>query len=90
MLSDTTHGAPDAEVRHFGDLGNFEADADGVGVVAITDDFVSLVGPADRSVLGRTLVIHADEDDLGLGGDEGSLATGNAGARVGCCVIVET
>lgn len=85
-----THGGPDAEVRHFGDLGNFEADADGIGIVSTTDNFVSLVGPTDRTVLGRTLVIHAGEDDLGLGGDEGSLATGNAGARVGCCVIVGT
>ena len=29
-------------------------------------------------------------DDLGLGGDAGSLATGNAGSRVACCIIVET
>lgn len=88
--ADMTHGAPDASVRHFGDLGNFEANEYGVGQVAITDNLVSLVGPADRSVLGRAIVIHADEDDLGLGGDEGSLATGNAGARVGCCVIMES
>ena len=85
-----THGAPEFEVRHFGDLGNFEADSDGISIVSIRDHLVSIVGPADESVLGRTLVIHADEDDLGLGNDEGSLATGNAGARVGCCVIVGT
>jgi len=50
---------------------------------------VSLVSDNDQSVIGRTLVIHQDMDDLGLGGDEGSLANGNAGARVGCCTIYE-
>ena len=38
-------------------------------------------------VLLRAIVIHADEDDLGKGGDEESLKTGNAGDRVGCGVI---
>ena len=32
-------------------------------------------------ITGRSLVVHADKDDLGRGGDAGSLATGNAGAR---------
>ena len=85
-----THGAPDAEVRHIGDLGNFEANEFGVGFVATADTQITLVGPSEQSVLGRTLVIHADEDDLGLVGNAGSLATGNAGARVGCCVITVT
>ena len=31
--------------------------------------------------------VHAGEDDLGLGGNQGSLLTGNAGGRVGCCTI---
>ena len=26
---------------------------------------------------------------IGLGNDEGSMSTGNAGARLGCCLIVE-
>ena len=40
-----------------------------------------------RNIIGRAIVVHAREDDLGQGGDEGSLKTGNAGGRVGCCVI---
>ena len=33
------------------------------------------------------LIIHADEDDCGLVGDEGSLKTGNAGKRIACAII---
>ena len=31
--------------------------------------------------------IHQKEDDLGLGGNAGSRTTGNAGSRLGCCII---
>lgn len=79
------HGAPDSDVRHVGDLGNIEAGGDGVAKVNITDKVISLEG--DRSILGRTLVVHADQDDLGKGGHELSKTTGNAGARVACGVI---
>lgn len=47
-------------------------------------------GTAGRVVIGKAIVVHAGEDDLGLGTGEAeasSLANGNAGARVGCCVI---
>ena len=42
----------------------------------------------DRSVVGRGMVIHADRDDLGQGGDAESLKTGNAGDRLACGIIV--
>ena len=42
-------------------------------------------GPS--SIIGRTVVVHADPDDLGKGGHELSKTTGNAGARVTCGVI---
>ncbi|KAK6640925.1 hypothetical protein RUM44_012623 [Polyplax serrata] len=79
------HGGPDAAVRHVGDLGNIEANSSGAASVKISDKMMSLTGP--YSIIGRTLVVHADPDDLGNGGHELSKTTGNAGARVACGVI---
>ncbi|KYN04746.1 PREDICTED: superoxide dismutase [Cu-Zn] [Cyphomyrmex costatus] len=79
------HGGPNDSMRHVGDLGNVEADTDGVAKVNITDSMIQLSGA--HSVIGRTLVIHADPDDLGKGGHELSKTTGNAGARLACGVI---
>ncbi|VDO03655.1 unnamed protein product [Rodentolepis nana] len=79
------HGAPDASERHVGDLGNVEAGSDGKAVLDLTDKLISLSG--ENSIIGRCMVVHADPDDLGLGGHELSLTTGNAGARVACGVI---
>ena len=80
------HGAPtDCKgERHAGDLGNVEASG-GTAKVDITDSMISLAG--EHSIIGRTMVIHADKDDLGKGGHELSKATGNAGARAACGVI---
>ena len=71
--------------RHIGDLGNIIANADGNAVVNITDRLVRLNGY--KSVIGRSFVVHAMEDDLGRIKTSGSLKTGNAGGRLGCGVI---
>ncbi|KIM43404.1 hypothetical protein M413DRAFT_18437 [Hebeloma cylindrosporum] len=80
-----THGAPTAAERHVGDLGNILADASGEVEFVITDKIISLNGLT--SIDGRSVVVHAGEDDLGLGGDDESRKTGNAGARAACGVI---
>uniref|UniRef100_A0A3G9D4Q3 Superoxide dismutase [Cu-Zn] n=1 Tax=Reticulitermes speratus TaxID=60591 RepID=A0A3G9D4Q3_9NEOP len=79
------HGGPGDEVRHLGDLGNIEAESNGVAKVDIADKVISLTG--SHSIIGRTLVVHADPDDLGKGGHELSKTTGNAGARSACGVV---
>lgn len=80
-----THGAPEDEIRHAGDLGNIVANADGVAEATIVDSQIPLTGP--NAVIGRALVVHELEDDLGKGGHELSLSTGNAGGRLACGVV---
>ncbi|VDD95593.1 unnamed protein product [Enterobius vermicularis] len=83
-----THGGPEDATRHVGDLGNVEANADGVAKFKMSSDLIQLSGVT--SVVGRSVVVHENEDDLGRGvGDkkEESLKTGNAGGRLACSVI---
>ena len=81
---DVDHGNEDN--GHVGDLGNITADENGIASVKKIAGRVDLIG--DRSVVGRGIVVHADRDDLGQGGDAESLKTGNAGDRLACGVIV--
>ncbi|TBU45819.1 superoxide dismutase [Dichomitus squalens] len=80
-----THGAPTDIDRHVGDLGNIETDSKGVASFTFEDSLLSLNGPL--SIVGRSVVVHAGTDDLGRGGDDESLKTGNAGGRAACGVI---
>jgi superoxide dismutase, Cu-Zn family len=79
------HGGPTAPVRHVGDLGNVPTDSSGNAHGTVEDKYIKLIGP--ESVIGRMVVVHAGEDDLGKGGTEESLKTGNAGGRAACGVI---
>ena len=73
------HGGPDDPDRHVGDLGNVVADADGHAYYERVDRIISLNGP--ESIVGLSVVVHADEDDLK------TQPTGNSGARIACGVI---
>jgi len=91
------HGGPNDKERHVGDLGNIQPNKNGVVKLKMTDKEIKLKGK--YSIIGRSVVIHQGEDDLGRGGlDENnkvidkkkhqdSLKTGNAGKRIACGVI---
>ncbi|XP_053210119.1 superoxide dismutase [Cu-Zn]-like [Panonychus citri] len=79
------HGSPSDNNRHVGDLGNIEADQSGKATFDFDDSVIMLSD--SNSVIGRSIVVHADPDDLGRGGHESSKTTGNAGGRLACCVI---
>mmetsp|Transcript_13521 Transcript_13521/g.30743 ORF Transcript_13521/g.30743 Transcript_13521/m.30743 type:complete len:195 (+) Transcript_13521:70-654(+) len=89
------HGAPEDEDRHVGDLGNIKAGDDGCSKGTIKDRLIKLEG--ETSVIGRSVMVHADPDDLGKGDNsepggngkppvngKASKVTGNAGARIAC------
>lgn len=83
-----THGTIfiDGMPRHAGDLiNNITSDDKGEVFVEYMDDLVKLFGK--DSVIGRSIVIHKRPDDFGLGDNEESLVTGNAGDRMACSVI---
>jgi superoxide dismutase, Cu-Zn family len=85
---DTEHGGPTDKIghRHVGDLGNLQADSTGHAFYQFSDNIIRLRGQK-ANIIGRGLIIHADEDDLGLGGFPDSLTTGHAGERIACAVI---
>eukprot|EP00330_Aristerostoma_sp_ATCC50986_P013998 CAMPEP_0114591622 /NCGR_PEP_ID=MMETSP0125-20121206/13624_1 /TAXON_ID=485358 ORGANISM="Aristerostoma sp., Strain ATCC 50986" /NCGR_SAMPLE_ID=MMETSP0125 /ASSEMBLY_ACC=CAM_ASM_000245 /LENGTH=161 /DNA_ID=CAMNT_0001789801 /DNA_START=68 /DNA_END=553 /DNA_ORIENTATION=+ len=79
------HGGPNDEERHVGDMGNVVADGTNDTTLVYEDALIQLTG--EQSVIGRSVVTHADEDDLGKGGHSDSKTTGHAGARVACGTI---
>ncbi|XP_051020701.1 extracellular superoxide dismutase [Cu-Zn] [Acomys russatus] len=70
--------------QHPGDFGNFVI-RDGRLWKHRNGLMASLTGP--HSIVGRSVVVHAGEDDLGRGGNQASLQNGNAGRRLACCVV---
>uniref|UniRef100_A0A674MAJ2 Superoxide dismutase [Cu-Zn] n=1 Tax=Takifugu rubripes TaxID=31033 RepID=A0A674MAJ2_TAKRU len=69
--------------NHPGDFGNF-VPQEGI-ISAVVESKATLFG--GMSAIGRAVVVHEKNDDLGQGGDAGSLLHGNAGRRLACCVI---
>ena len=79
------HGGPNDKERHVGDLGNIEANKKGIINMKFVDKEVKLRGK--YSVIGRSIVIHEDPDDLGKGNHKDSKTTGHAGKRIACGII---
>jgi Cu-Zn family superoxide dismutase len=74
-----SHSAPASNMRHMGDMGNITADTSGKAQLDYIDTVMKLEG--QYSIIGRSIVVHANEDDLK------TQPTGNAGARIGYGII---
>jgi len=74
------HGSPDAAAHHAGDFGNMTVGEEGHGHIELDTTMLTVL-PGDRSVVGRAVVVHANEDDMH------TQPTGNAGGRIGCGVV---
>src|SRR5262249_43088067 len=73
------HGAPEAMQRHAGDMGNIEADQNGVANLEYNDPMVKINGHG--AIIGHGMIVHASPDALK------PQPTGNAGGRLACGVI---
>ncbi len=79
------HGGIHTKIRHVGDLGNITADKNGKVDVTLHDKLIKLRGK--YNIIGRSVVVHADEDDLGKGSFPDSKTTGHSGMRIACGII---
>lgn len=84
--TNNVHGGLNSNPSHAGDLGNiycepyYDENTDetfGVCYSKIVSYRLKM-----NDLFGRSIVIHENKDDLGKGGDEESLKTGNSGGRI--------
>ena len=69
-------------------MGNVEADENGninLNFTLKTQQNIALYG--QYSIIGRSVALHQNKDDLGMGNNSASLITGNSGSRIACGVI---
>ena len=83
----TVHGGPPSSnaARHTGDLGNIEMK----GSEPLEIEYF-LRKVTVEELYGRSIIVHADEDDYGEGEHEDSKTTGHSGARIACAIIGRT
>ena len=80
--SGAEHGGLHDDNSHAGDLGNLKADSRGECALSLTTGKFTV-----GEIVGRSVIIHEDEDDLGKGGEKDSKTTGHSGARIACAII---
>jgi Cu-Zn family superoxide dismutase len=78
------HGGPPSSSgpRHTGDLGNISMSSPSKRYL--------LKGVSASDLFGRSVIVHADPDDLGKGNHEDSQTTGHSGKRIACAIIGRT
>ena len=81
----TSHGKWGSEEGyHKGDIGNFEADANGSGSITLqTNEWCIGCDDPNKDILGKAIIVHQGEDDFV------TQPTGAAGGRVSCGGIIE-
>ncbi len=79
------HGAWGAETGyHRGDIGNFNADENGNGMIRFSTDLWCIgCDDASKNIIGKAIIVHQGEDDLA------SQPSGAAGARISCAGIIQ-
>lgn len=74
----------DSDGYHKGDIGNFEADADGNGTISMsTDEWCIGCGDDNKDIMGKAVVVHEGVDDFV------SQPSGDAGGRVSCGGVIQ-
>ncbi|WP_130733951.1 superoxide dismutase family protein [Flavobacterium sp. J27] len=77
------HGEWGHDGFHLGDIGNLEADENGIATITKDTDLWCIdCGDTNKDILGKAIVVHKEADDLK------SQPSGAAGDRVGCGEIV--
>jgi Cu-Zn family superoxide dismutase len=69
--------------RHTGDLGNIEIKE---GQHECRKKYI-VPNLSVKELWGRSIIVHEDEDDLGVGEWEDSKTTGHSGKRMGCAIF---
>lgn len=78
------HGKWTEPEHHKGDIGNFTADANGIGTITLTTaEWCIGCGDVNRDILGKGLIVHEKADDFT------TQPTGNAGGRMACSAIIK-
>lgn len=69
---------------HRGDIGNFEADAEGKGTISFSSDQWCLdCDDPTKNITGKAIIVHQGADDLK------SQPSGAAGSRISCAGIIQ-
>ncbi len=73
-----------ADGFHQGDIGNFEADADGNGSITFTSNQWCIgCGDDTKDIIGKAIIVHEGTDDFT------SQPSGAAGTRVSCGGVIQ-
>lgn len=74
----------DAEGYHKGDIGNLEADENGIAFISMqTDEWCIGCDDENKNIVGKAVIVHDGKDDFV------SQPTGDAGGRVSCGGVIE-